>query len=370
MTNGVLRIPLSGRATGAAAARSRTPASAARPFVAGTENQLAAVAVLAALDPATCRYNPLVFCGLPGCGKSHLLTGLVAERRRTLHATQIAHTVAVDFAREYAEAVEVQSLDEFRDRYRSVRLLAIEDLHLMAEKTAAQEELARTIDALRDTDAQVLVTLRRAPADTSELLPALAARLDAGLVVTLALPQESTRRELLDDFAAERQISLAPAARDLLARQLEGTPRDLAAALLQLSTIHGNNSEPIDEATTRAYLDSRADAEPLALASLARASAKFFAERLNDVRGPSRRRGLVLARSVGMYLARRWSGLSLGEIGRYYGGRDHTTVLHACARIEAQLAQDRSLADATLEIRKLARRDGRPKPDPHTYAME
>lgn len=341
-----------------------------RSFVAGSENRLAAVAVLSALDLATCRYNPLVFCGPPGVGKSHLLAGLVAEHRRRLHASQVVHTVAVDFAREYAEAVEVQSLDEFRARYREIRLLAIEDLHLIEGKITAQQELARTIDALRDNDAQVLVTLRRLPSETAGLIPALAARLDAGLIVTLAPPDETARREILDDLAAERRVRLTPEARDLLARQIEATPRELEAALAQLSSLHDDDRLPIGEDAARAFLDARAVAEPLPIAAVARASAKFFAERLSDVRGPSRRRGVVLARSVGMYLARRSSGASLSEIGRYFGGRDHTTVLHACARVEALLAEDRALAEAATEILKLARRDPHKKNNTQTPTPE
>lgn len=332
-----------------------------RPFVAGNENRLAAVAVLATLDPARAPYNPLVFCGAPGLGKSHLLGGLVAEYQASLPAAQVVHVVAVDFAREYAEAIDVRALDEFRPRFRDVRLVAVEDLHLIAGKMAAQEELARTIDAVRDAGGLVAVSMRHSPADTQRLLPALAARLDAGLVVTLALPDEAARRELLDDLAAERGVQLATEARDLLARQIDTTPRELEAAMVQLSAIEQEQvlaaEGLIGEALARSFLDSRAEATPLAIDSLARASAKHFAERLDAVRGPSRRRGLALARSVAMYLARRWSGLSLSEIGRYYGGRDHTTVLHACHRIERELAHDRSLVEATHEIRKLARRD-------------
>jgi len=332
-----------------------------RPFVAGKENRLAAAAVLASLDPARLPYNPLVFCGAPGLGKTHLLSGLVAEYQSQLPAAQVVHVVAVDFAREYAEAIDVRSLDEFRPRFREVRLLAMEDLHLIAGKTAAQEELARTIDAVRDAGGLVAVSMRHSPADTQGILPALAARLDAGLVVMLALPDEQARRELLDDLAAERGIQLSSEARHLLARQIDATPRELEATMVQLSVIEQEQVLAADciisESLVRTLLDSRAEATPLAIDSLARASAKYFAERLDAVRGPSRRRGLALARSVGMYLARRWSGLSLSEIGRYYGGRDHTTVLHACNRIENELAHDRPLVEATHEIRKLARRD-------------
>ncbi|MBX3415291.1 MAG: hypothetical protein KF708_21580 [Pirellulales bacterium] len=357
----MLRIPLSGRASGAAAARGRSRDAAMRPFVVGNENRVAAVAVLAALPPARQPYNPLVFCGAPGLGKSHLLSGLVAEHRRLLPATQVVQIVAVDFAREYAEAIDVQSLDEFRPRVRDVRVLAIEDVHLIAGKNMAQEELCRTIDAVRDAGGLVLVSLRHAPAETRGLIPALAARLDAGLVVTLAPPDEPSRRELLDDLAAERGVQLSPAARDLLARQLAASPRELEAALVQLSAIQQEHAvdegAPIEESLAHTLLDSRAETVPLAIDSLARASAKYFAEHLEQVRGPSRRRGVTLARSMGMYLARRWSGASLSEIGRYYGGRDHTTVLHACGRIASELAQDRSLAEAAHEICKLARRD-------------
>jgi chromosomal replication initiator protein len=358
--NGVLSIPLPGELHPEDAP---LPAglSHGRPlgeFIAGSENCLAVSGVMALASdnpPRPCGYNPLVLYGPPGTGKSHLAGALAIAHRRRDPQAKIVHLFAVDFSRELSDAIETQSIGEWELRHRQADLLIIEDLDHLAPRPAAQDQLARTFDAIAWRSGQVLVTSRVAPCEATHLTPALRSRLSGGLSIPLALPGLTARLEILRLLAAERDIRLTAEALQCLATSVGGGVRELLGSLVYLETAAGSAQSSGDAIRTfgleqvNAYLATLRVARVPTIAAIAARTAKYYSVRLADLRGPGRQKNLALARNVATYLARQLTGLSFERIGSYFGGRDHTTAIYACRKVSQLAAGDpdirRTLSD-------------------------
>ena len=354
MVDGIVDIPLPGRPLELGVEDS----SALAPchFLAGPENRLVEVAVRSVLEEPVVGYNPLVLYGPSGTGKSHVAQGLAAVWKARNRRQRVVSTTAVDFARELADAIESQAVEEFRVKYRTANLLVFEDLGLLATrrlgKLSAQEELIHTLDALVAEQQWVVVTASAAPAELPGLLPALQSRLAAGLTIPLVPPGPEARLAVLQQLAALRNVSLPEPVARVLAEGLAGTVPELAGALMQLAMPAGFGADPIDLHSARQYLAMRSRREQPSLHEIALATAKHFSLRLADLRSPVRRRALVTARGVAVYLARHCAGESLQEIGRYFGGRDHTTVMHSCRRTKEMAESDPTIHEAIERLRK------------------
>ena len=328
-------------------------------FIAGPENRLAAVAVASLLEETPSRFNPLVIHGPSGTGKTHLAYGLAqswAARRdgpESNSADDIVYLPAIDFANDLAAAIERETMPEFRRRFRGASLLVIEDLTQLATRRPAQQELVHTLDAVIDGGGQVVATSRVPPAAISSFAPELCSRLTGGLVVPLLPPGPATRQALIERLATSRNIDLPAAAVRLLADGVEGTAPELLGALSELHVQADLDGEPIDTARVRRWLAGRQLRLQPSLRTIARMSAKYFGLRVADLSSPSRRRSVVRARSVAMYLARQITSKSLEQLGLHFGGRDHTTVLHSYRTVEAQVCTDPAVRRAVSDIRKL-----------------
>jgi chromosomal replication initiator protein len=428
MVDGVVDIPLEGRTVGCAAEQGG--AVPACHFLAGPENRLVEVAVRAVVEGVkgdslafadtkteTAPYNPLVFCGPSGLGKSHLVHGLVAAWKARFKGDsptfvdtktgavprdrrqRVVCTTAVDFARELAEAIESQGVDEFREKYRGAHLLIVEDLGMLptrkSGKLNAQEELLHTLDALVAENCWVVVTASAPPAALPGILPALQSRLTAGLVIPLAPPGVEARLAILRQLATARGLPLPEPVARVLAEGIVGTAPELAGSLVELAmsaidsereteevgdlpeyrgdlphnvlkTVepagnlpyntcpqpHDLQTVQLDVEAARNFVAERSRTRQPTLHDIALATARHFSLRLSDLRSPVRRRVLVVARGVAIYLARRLTQESLQEIGRYFGGRDHTTVLHSCQKTTELLATDRAVREAIEQLQE------------------
>jgi chromosomal replication initiator protein len=401
MVDGVIDIPLPGRLIETApvdAASCRVAGQADAPttrqdaastfashFLAGPENRLVEVAVRSVIEQPPNGYNPLVLYGPSGTGKSHLAHGLAAawkDRLRrpdtasdndnvlpTLRVRKPPHaereeynthqrvvcTTAVDFARELAEAIETQGVEEFRAKHRGAALLVVEDLGMLATRKAgklsAQEEFIHTLDALLAEDRWVIVTASAPPAELPDILPALQSRLLSGLTVPLAPPGPAARRAILRQLALLHKIYMPEPVSRLLAEGLSGTVPELAGSLLQLEMPARLRCARIEMDAAKQYLAERDRSRRPTLHEIALRTARHFSLRLADLRSPVRRRALVTARGVAVYLARRLTDESLDEIGAYFGGRDHTTVMHSCRRTEELMENDSAIRQAVELLR-------------------
>jgi chromosomal replication initiator protein len=311
-----------------------------RHFLAGPENRLVEVAVRSVLLDQDRLYNPVLLYGPTGVGKSHLARGIAAQWRTRSRRSRVVCTPALDFARELSDAIQTQAMDDLRARYYKAELLVLEDIGDLASQPAAQEELVNALDVLLAEGSWVVLTAPAAPAEMTELLPALQSRVSSGLTVRLSLPGPDARRVLLQRLAKLHRIKLPQSVARILAEGLDETVQGLDTAVAHLEMLARLNGGTIDVDTARLYLARRSGALPPDLGEIATATAQFFSLKLSDLRGPSRRRALVSTRGIAMYLARRLTGMSFEQIGRYFGGRDRTTTMHACRKTEDLLKSD------------------------------
>jgi chromosomal replication initiator protein len=265
---------------------------------------------------------------------------------------------AAELAEQYVEALEEHAIDGWRARLRGADLLVLEDLGQIAAKPLVQGELLHALDALADRAASVLVTSRLAPAEMTTLAPGLQSRLSGGLCAPLAPPAVEARQEILRQLAATRRLVIDDRTMRKLAEALAVTAPELAGALAQLELFGGAQppatigEAAIGEAVAERYLASRETPKQPSLQGIASQTARYFALKVAELKSPSRRRAVVVARDVAMYLARQTTGKSLKQIGEFFGGRDHTTVLHGCRKTEGLIQSDPGTRLAVLELRR------------------
>lgn len=333
-----------------ASACDRGPNDAIGNFVVGPENRLVDVAIRDLLGGARTCYSPMVLYGPSGVGKTHLALAAVAHWKAQPDHPPVKYAVAVDYARELAEAIETKTVDEFGVAYRRASLLVLEDLQHLAGKQAAQRELLQILDSLADDEARVLVTASRSPGMLGDVLPGLQSRLQAGLVIPVVLPGPAARAIIFRRLAAARGIDLSEPLIEFLAERMSGAVPAMDAALVELQM---GGSVSIDAA--RRWLADRRRQDPT-LHEIALATARYFSLRLGDLKSASRLRMLVIARGVAMYLCRSLTRQSLEQIGGYFGGRDHTTVSHGCRRTEDLLQTEPAIREAVVQLQSRLRK--------------
>jgi len=359
MADGVVTIPLPGQLlAGDSSSLDGHRGPTTLEFFAGPENRLIESAVSGVLGRQPSRYNPLVLYGPSGTGKSHLARGLAAAWKVSFPNSRVNYATAVDFAREMVEAFETQSVEDFRLSHRAVNLAVFEDVAELARQPAAQEELTHTLDAVIQQGGQVVATAACAPQDIAGFSPALQSRLSAGLCVPLTLPGPDTRLAILQRWLNLREIEMPGPILKLLAQGLVGTVPELLGAVLQLEVPAREEGRPINVHQVRDFLSERDSILRPKLRDIAALTARHFALRLGDLRGSSRRRPVVAARDVAIYLCRQLTRESLGRIGEYFGGRDHTTILHACRKTEELLKADPAIRQAIDRLQRKFRGPG------------
>lgn len=352
MVHGILTIPLLGPVAGSPGELNQ-PAHPLGDFIAGPENTLAVGAIRSCLDCTAAPYSPLVIYGPHGSGKSHLARGLAAWWQKHFPQSSVTCLAASEFAQDYARSLGDDRLEAWRSQIYRSQLLVIDDLGQMSGKRGAQKELRAALDALAETQALIVVTARTLPTHSRLLLPSLRSRLSAGLAVPLSLPARDTRREILDRLAASSGISLPERAMHSLADGLPLSVPALIASALELQVRARIEGQPVDIERARQFVAQRRGAAMPGLRDIACVTAKYFGLKLSDLKSPLRQRPLVAARAMAMYLARQLTDSSLERIGAFFGGRDHTTVLHGCRRTEKLLRRDRATRQAVSELKRL-----------------
>ena len=322
-----------------------------RQFFAGPENRLVPIAVQSVLDGAG-QYNPLLIHGPSGVGKSHLIGGIYSQWTATNPRYRSVFTTASDFADELSDAIETQAMDDFRARYRRLRLLIFEGVDLLAGKPAVQEELINTFDPLLAAGRQIVLTASVAPMQLPGIMPALQSRLLGGLIVLLSPPTFNTRVAILARLAELRNLEFGKAALRVLAKGLSGSASELDGALAGLAVRARISGGVISKEDVQRYLAVENDSPQPSIGELASATARCFSLKLSELRSPSRRRAVVTARGVAMYLARHLAGKNLDQIGQYFSGRDHSTVMHNCRKTERLLKTDPAIRDAVGRLQK------------------
>ncbi len=333
-------------------------------FVVGPENLLVQTAVEAVTEDRAECVSPLVFHGPSGSGKSHLAWGLASAWKSRFPDRSVVCGAAVDFARALREAIETQAIDEFRRDHRRVPLLILDNIDHLATERLAQEELLHTLDRRVAAGQWVVMTTASPPGRIPEMDATLQGRLMQGLVVSLVLPTLRTRQVVLRRLAALQRIEFRDSDTRLLATQFEGPIARLSGALTRLRMfavsrgVPLENGRPVESKLIQQFLQEKESSTPPTLAKIARSVAKQFATKVSDLRGASRCREIVLARGVAVYLTRQLTGQSFGRIGRYFGGRDHTTVLHNYRKTEQRISQEPAIRQTVVYLQQQLHCDG------------
>ena len=351
MSTGTFTIPLPAEEKGPVCfgAKARTRAPILPHFIGGDENRLAGVAVSTLLAGGLPFYNPMFFSGPPGTGKSSLVRSLAAGYQSRHPAATVVFTAGRDFARPASQPA--LSTPAGRQDFPRPNFLVVDDIEPLTGHPAAQNRFCRMLDDLVARESQVVVTAPAPPFEMPGLSAATCSRLSAGLLVQLALPGDAARRAVLVEYAKLHGIRLSTEAAVVLASKLKVTVAELCDALAELAAQTRSGQSAIEGRHARRYLADRNTSRVVPIRRVATAVARHCSLPLADLQSASRRRSVVAARDMAMYLAWRLCGKSLKAVGRFFGGRDHSTVLHGCRKIEAQLAQDASVRRVVAQLR-------------------
>ena len=335
-----------GRPVGQAGGASLNPRYRLEEFVAGPTNQLAYHAARRVADDPRREFNPLFIHGQCGLGKTHLLQGVCHYLRQAHPEKRWLYLTGEQFTNEFLEAIKANRMESFRRRLRQADLLAIDDVHFFASKRRTQEEFLHTFDQIDANNRQVILACDSSPRDIAALSEALRSRFVSGMVIRIDPPDLPTRLEILRRFLNHRQWRVS----DLVLMQLAQAPvasvRELEGLAVQMvarselgERATGNASgKSSSTLLIRELHDRLRPPAPVAIDRIVKTAADFFAIPPGALMGASRRRLTATARAVAMYLARQHSHMSFPDIGRAIGGRNHSTVIGACRRIEAQIA--------------------------------
>lgn len=304
--------------------------------------------------PLEFRCNPLLVHGPTGCGKSQFLEGLATTWSQQHPSQHVLVTTAVDFARSYATAVKLDDVLRFQQRFQRVDLLLLDAVDALESKQAAQQQLAAIIDHRVRIQRPLLLTAQQ-PLAALKLCPYLVSRLAGGLSVPLLPPSADTKREMLRRLALQRPLRLVPEAEQFLVEQSSLTLAAWWGILRRLVAISQQDTataaQSIELAHVRALL-GETDGPPVDPKTIIRATAKHLGLQVRNLTGASRRKLDVLARSVAMYLIRELTRESFQEIGRHFGDRDHTTVMHAYRKIQLAQQSDAAIRAATTQLQR------------------
>jgi chromosomal replication initiator protein len=308
-------------------------------FVVGTSNELAHAAALAAAGAGSVRrYNPLFICGGTGLGKTHLLHAIGHHIASTRPGLRIVVVSAEAFTNEFISAIANKEMDSFRTRYRTqCDLLLMDDVHNLAGREQTQEEFFHTFNALHQNDKQIVLTSDRYPHELERCTERLVTRFQWGLVADVQVPQLETRVAIVRKKAQLEQLDLDDEVAVLLAQAIRSNVRELEGALIRLAAQASILGRRIDLEFARGVLAAALPPRgtPVSVEDVVKAVCHHFNLRSSDVLGKDRHRSVAQARHVAIYLCRQRLKCSYPELGRHFGHRDHTSVMHAVKKVEA-----------------------------------
>ncbi len=321
-------------------------------FVIGRGNRFAHAGALACAELPAQAYNPLFIHGRPGLGKTHLLHAVGNYVTRFGSGLTVRYSTVEEFTTEFVRAVQKRDMGEFKQRFRGVDVLLLDDVQFLAEKVRTEEELFHTFNALRDSGRQLVMTSDRSPQELEGLEERLGERFGSGLVVALEPPDLPVRRAILEKRARIDGVDASSELLEEIAALVSTSVRTLEAALIQVVAYASLRGEAPTPELARRLLSRLAPRDRQTVAAIVDATATQFGLQSSELIARDRRPAVARARKVAMYLARELTDESLPEIGRDFGGRDHSTVLSAVRSVTSDVQRDPELATTVNNLRE------------------
>ena len=322
-------------------------------FVIGSSNRFAHAAAVAVAEAPAKAYNPLFIYGGSGLGKTHLLHAIGHYARSLYTGTRVRYVSSEEFTNDFINSIRDDKAQAFQRRYRDVDVLLIDDIQFLQGRVQTQEEFFHTFNTLHTTNKQIVITSDVSPQQLSGFEDRMRTRFTWGLTTDVQPPDLETRIAILRKKAAQERLQAPPEVLEFIASKIATNIRELEGALIRVTAFASLNRQPVDlalaEIVLKDLIPDTTGPEVTAALIMAQTSA-YFGLSMEDLCGSSRSRVLVNARQIAMYLCRELTDLSLPKIGQQFGGRDHTTVMHADRKIRELMAERRSVFNQVTEL--------------------
>jgi chromosomal replication initiator protein len=322
-------------------------------FVTGESNRFARAAAIAVAEAPAKAYNPLFIYGDSGLGKTHLLHAIGAYSRELFPNIRVRYVSSEEFTNDFINSIRDDKATSFQRRYRDLDVLLIDDIQFLENKERTQEEFFHTFNTLHNAKKQIVISSDRSPKQLTTLEDRLRSRFAWGFTIDVQPPELETRIAILRKKAAQDRLNAPDDVLEYIASKISTNIRELEGALIRVTAFASLNRQSVDMALAEIVLKDLMPNESnpeITAATIMAQTAAFFKLTLEDLCGTSRSRALVEARQIAMYLCRELTDLSLPKIGQTFGGRDHTTVMHADRKIRELMAERRALYNHVNEI--------------------
>jgi chromosomal replication initiator protein len=322
-------------------------------FVIGSSNRFAHAAAVAVAEAPGKAYNPQLIYGDSGLGKTHLLHAIGHYVRSLYSGAKVRYVSSEEFTNDFINAIRDDKASQFQRRYRDVDVLLIDDIQFLEGKIQTQEEFFHTFNTLHNANKQIVISSDRAPKRLEALEDRLRNRFEWGLITDIQPPDLETRIAILRKKAATERLTAPPEVLEFIASKVQTNIRELEGALIRVTAFASLNRQPVDLSLAEIVLKDlipEGSKPEVTAAMIMGQTASYFGLSLDDLSGSSRSRVLVTARQIAMYLCRELTDLSLPKIGQQFGGRDHTTVMHAERKIRQLMSERRSVFNQVTEL--------------------
>ena len=342
-----------GRGRGAVEPALLNPKYTFETFVIGSSNRFAHAAAVAVAEAPAKAYNPLFVYGESGLGKTHLLHAIGHYGQHLFTGARVRYVSTEEFTNDFINSLRDDKQHAFQRRYRDVDILLVDDIQFLENKERTQEEFFHTFNTLHNANKQIVITSDRPPQQLATLEDRLRTRFQWGLITDVQPPDIETRIAILRKKAAQDRLAAPPEVLEFIASKIASNIRELEGALIRVTAFASLNRQPVDLSLAEIVLKDLipADGGPeITGATIMAATAEYYSLSMEDLCGSSRSRVLVTARQIAMYLCRELTDLSLPKIGQMFGGRDHTTVIHADRKIRGLMAERRATYNQVAEL--------------------
>ncbi len=314
-------------------------------FVVGPSNRFACAAAMAVAESPAKAYNPLFIYGQVGLGKTHLMQAITQQIHRLHPEQKICYLSSEKFTNELIDAIRHRSTTAFRNRYRTIDVLLIDDIQFIAGKESTQEEFFHTFNALHNNRKQIILSSDRPPREISNLEERLSSRFAWGLITDIQPPNYETRVAILKKKIEREPVEVPDNVIFFIAEQIKTNIRELEGALIRVVAYSLLEEKPVSLEMAKFILKDmvKETVKIISVEMIQKEVADYFNMAVSELKSKKRSKNVLFPRQMAMLLARQMTNLSLPEIGQAFGGKDHTTVLHSCKKLENDLLTDREL---------------------------